>query len=88
VGATPRDIQGLFLAESALVSGMGGAFGILAGIALTWGVGRFTGWATATSLDGIALAAGLSMLEGLVFGWIPARQASRLSPAIAVRHAG
>ncbi|MDP2314099.1 MAG: ABC transporter permease [Pseudomonadota bacterium] len=88
VGATPRDIQGLFLAESALVSGIGGALGILAGVALTAAVGRFTGWATATSIEGIVLAAGLSMIEGLVFGWIPARHASRMSPAIAVRHAG
>ncbi len=88
VGATPRDIQGLFLAESALVSGLGGAVGIVAGVALTAAVGRFTGWATATSWEGIVLAAGLSMAEGLVFGWIPARQASRMSPAIAVRHAG
>jgi putative ABC transport system permease protein len=88
VGATPRDIQGLFLAESALVSGLGGAVGIVAGVLLTAAVGRFTGWATATSWEGIVLAAGLSMAEGLVFGWIPARMASRMSPAIAVRHAG
>jgi putative ABC transport system permease protein len=88
VGATPRDIQALFLAESALVSGLGGAAGIVAGVLLTFAVGKFTGWATATSFEGIVLAAGLSMVEGLVFGWIPARQASRMSPAIAVRHAG
>jgi putative ABC transport system permease protein len=88
IGATPRDIQGLFLAESALVSGIGGLSGIVAGVVLTWAVGRFTGWATATSWDGLVFAAGLSMVEGLVFGWIPARHASRMSPAIAVRHAG
>jgi putative ABC transport system permease protein len=88
VGATPWDIQALFLAESALVSGLGGGMGVLAGLLLTWGVGRFTGWATATSLEAIVIALGLSMLEGLVFGWIPARQASRMSPAGAVRHAG
>lgn len=88
VGATPRDIQGLFLAESALISLFGGSLGILAGLVLTAAVGRFTGWATATSVEGIFLAAGLSMAEGLIFGWIPARHASRMSPAIAVRHSG
>jgi putative ABC transport system permease protein len=88
IGATPRDIQGLFLAESALISLIGGSLGIVVGLLLTVAVGRFTGWATAASPSGVLLAAGLSMLEGVVFGWIPARQASRMSPAVAVRHAG
>ncbi len=88
VGATPRDIQGLFLAESALISLLGGGLGIVAGLLLTVAVGRLTGWATAASPQAVLFAAGLSMLEGLIFGWIPARQASRMSPAVAVRHNG
>lgn len=88
VGATPRDIQLLFLAESALISLVGGVAGIVAGVALAAGVGAFTGWATSIPPWSMALAAGLSMAEGLVFGWIPARNASRMSPATAIQYQG
>ncbi|MFZ5480028.1 MAG: ABC transporter permease [Myxococcota bacterium] len=87
VGARPRDIQALFLAESALISLVGGGLGIFAGLLLSAGVAAATGWSVATSPWAVLLAAALSMGEGVVFGWLPARSAARLSPAVAVRAA-
>ena len=85
VGARPRDIQALFLVEASLISLVGGSLGIVTGLVLSGLVAVATGWSTATSPGALLLAAALSMAEGVVFGWIPARNASRLSPAVAVR---
>jgi len=88
VGATPRDIQRLFLSEASLISLLGGIFGIATGFGISALVAAFTGWATAGSPQVVVLAAALSMIEGVVFGYLPARQAAQLPPAIAVRQAG
>jgi putative ABC transport system permease protein len=88
VGARPRDIAALFLVESSLISLLGGLFGVIAGLLLSWLVGAATGWATAVSPQAVLLATALSTAEGVVFGYIPARRAARLPPAIAVRAAG
>jgi len=85
VGAAPRDILLLFLAESALISLVGGLMGVLAGFGISTVVAAFTGWATAVSLHAVLLATLISMAEGVLFGLIPARRAAQLPPAIAVR---
>jgi putative ABC transport system permease protein len=85
VGARPRDIAGLFLVEASLISLMGGAIGVVAGLALSWMVATATGWSTAVSPWAVLLAFVLSVAEGLLFGWLPAQRAARLPPVIAVR---
>jgi len=85
VGATPRDIRLLFLAESSLISLFGGLLGVIAGFAISGLVSVFTGWSTAVSPQMVVLACVISTLEGMLFGYIPARRASDLPPAIAVR---
>jgi putative ABC transport system permease protein len=85
VGAAPRDILLLFLAESALICLVGGLAGIVVGFAIAAGVGFFTGWSTAVSLWSVLLAVGVSVAEGLLFGALPARQAAMLPPTEAVR---
>jgi len=85
VGATPRDIRMLFLAEASLISLFGGLLGVVAGFAISGMVSVFTGWSTAVSPQMVVLACVISTLEGMLFGYIPARRASDLPPAIAVR---
>lgn len=85
VGATPRDIWMLFLTEAVLISLVGGLLGVLAGFGISAAVAAATGWATAVSPAAVLLATAISTLEGVVFGFIPARQASRLPPALTIR---
>ncbi len=88
VGAKPSDIRVLFLAEALLISLLGGILGVAAGVLISWTVALATGWATAVSIQAVLLATTISALEGVVFGFVPARRASQLPPAIAVRHSG
>ncbi len=85
VGATPRDIRLLFLTEAALISLTGGLLGVLAGFAISAAVAAATGWSTAVSPSAVLLATFISTLEGVLFGFVPARQASRLPPALTIR---
>jgi len=85
IGARPRDIRALFLVEAGLISVAGGVLGVIVGIGISWVVAAFTGWATAVSIQAVLLATLISAAEGVVFGFVPARMASLLPPAIAVR---
>ncbi len=80
VGARSRDIERQFLAESILLSVLGGALGAFVGwvfaailAAVSPLPARVTGWSVA-----LALAIGLSV--GVAFGVYPARRAARLDP--------
>jgi putative ABC transport system permease protein len=85
VGASPRDIHRLFVMEACLISLLGGFLGIFAGFAVSFLVAWVTGWNTSVSLQAVLLATLVSMFEGLVFGYLPARRAAQLQPAMAVR---
>jgi putative ABC transport system permease protein len=85
VGASPKDIQRLFIAEACLISLTGGLLGVVAGFVVAGGVAFATGWSTSVSLQAVLLATVVSTLEGLVFGYLPARRAAQLQPAMAVR---
>lgn len=86
VGATRRDILLQFLIESATLTGIGGAIGIVFGL----GLGRLVSGAinaTAnTPLNQTVWAVTVSIGIGIVFGIIPARRAARLDPVEALRY--
>ncbi|MDP3727047.1 MAG: ABC transporter permease [bacterium] len=92
VGATNRDILGQFLWEAVMLTSAGGLAGILLGSLVTIGLyfvlSRLlpTGWTFALPLSAISLAAGVSMLTGLIFGIYPARQAAKKNPIEALRY--
>ncbi len=92
IGATNRDILGQFLWEALMLTSAGGLAGIALGSFITVGLyfvlSRVlpTGWTFALPLSAIGLAAGVSMLTGLIFGIYPARQAAKKNPIEALRY--
>ena len=85
LGAKPRQIQAQFLIESFILSLSGGVIGTLIGLVVSFGLCRAMGAGFTVSRGAIALGVGFSALVGIVFGWAPARKASRLNPIDALR---
>jgi putative ABC transport system permease protein len=87
VGAARRDILEQFLAEAVAISLTGGIAGILIGVAIPLSVRYFTDdFAVPISPLSIAVAFGVSVLVGLVFGILPANRAAKLNPTEALRY--
>jgi len=86
VGATRRHITAQFLVEALLMTVGGGAVGIVAGSMVSWGISVYAGWSTRLSPFAVALAFGVSLLVGLIFGLYPAVKAAQLEPVDALRY--
>lgn len=86
IGATERDISLQFLAESVLLTFLGGAIGILLGWLIAFVVSKIFGTPAAVSLFSVGLAFGVSSGIGIVFGYYPAQRAARLNPIEALRY--
>jgi putative ABC transport system permease protein len=87
VGASRREILLQFLTEAILISVGGGAFGILAGIALPMSVQYFVdNLIIPISVWSVVIAFSVSSMVGLVFGMLPASRASKLNPTEALRY--
>ncbi len=85
LGARPRSIQVQFLFESILLSLLGGFIGMLLGIGISMLLCSLMDIAFTLSPMAIGLGVGFSLLVGVIFGWAPARKASRLNPIDALR---
>ena len=86
VGAGPWNVQAQFLIEAIVLSTLGGIAGVIAGIGATRLISAFAGWQTLTSIPPLLVAFLVAMAVGLVFGYYPARRASRLDPIAALRY--
>ena len=86
VGATRKDVLFQFLAEAVIISMAGGIAGILVGAGLSAGIERFAGIQTIVSFVSVALAFGVSITVGLVFGIVPAYRAARQDPIACLRY--
>ena len=85
LGARPKTIQMQFLLEAVMLSLLGGIIGILLGNLLSL---LFAAWLQVDfelSTGAILLAFLFSATVGIIFGWAPARKASRLNPIDALR---
>lgn len=86
IGAKKHDINTQFLAESVMLTLLGGVTGIVLGWLVAWGVTQFASIATQVSYTSVLLAFGVSAAIGIVFGYYPARRASNLNPIEALRY--
>lgn len=87
VGATETNILLQFLIEATIISAVGGAIGTMIGIGGVIVVGLLSPLPALVSPVAIVLAVSVSGGIGLFFGVIPARQAARLNPIVALRSA-
>jgi putative ABC transport system permease protein len=86
VGATENDVQWQFLAEAAVLSVLGGVFGVFGGIFAVQILVGLLGWPTILSMQTIVIAVVFSVGTGIFFGYYPALKASRLDPIEALRY--
>lgn len=86
LGATNSSIQMQFIVEAMIICLIGGAIGILLGLALGYGGSALLGFPAKPSIGTIALAVGFSMLIGVFFGYYPASKAAKMDPIEALRY--
>jgi putative ABC transport system permease protein len=86
IGARQADIIRQFLTEAVLISIIGGLIGILFGYTLSKVIATAAGWQTDVTTGSIAVAFGVSVGIGLLFGIYPAVQAAKLDPIEAIRY--
>jgi putative ABC transport system permease protein len=85
VGARSADVLMQFLVESATMSMVGGAMGVLVGVTLAKGITLAVGMPSAIKLWAVAAGLIVSASVGIFFGVYPARKAARLDPIAALR---
>ncbi|MDA9151370.1 ABC transporter permease [Schleiferiaceae bacterium] len=86
LGANQRIIVLQFLAEAILVSLIGGLLGTILGLAVGNGMAVVMNSPAVFPIQWMILALVVSVLVGIISGWYPARQASRLDPIEALRY--
>lgn len=85
IGAKKRNILQQFLIEAILICLLGGVIGILlAGTIITLFNTLGSNFKMLLSLESVVLAVFFSTLIGVVFGYMPAKNASKLNPIVAL----
>ncbi|HET8947166.1 MAG TPA: ABC transporter permease [Candidatus Polarisedimenticolia bacterium] len=87
LGATDGQIFMQFLAESAILSLIGGLLGVLTGIGAILAVTKSFPGGLPLHFTAISISLGLSVVLGVLYGLYPAMKASRLQPVEALRTA-
>ena len=86
LGATKREILWQFLFESATVTFIGGAIGMLVGGGVALLVSVATPLPAYVPLGAIFAALGMAIVAGILFGLWPAWRAARMDPVVALRY--
>lgn len=86
IGARRLDILLQFLSEAVFLTLLGGILGIIAGFGMGQLASVYVGFNPSYTIDIILLATLISIAIGLVFGFIPAYNASKLNPVDALRY--
>lgn len=85
IGASQQDILIQFVIEAVILSVAGGAIGTAFGVGGILLIAQVTPFQPGVSPAAIALATGVSGAIGLFFGVVPAQQAAKLDPIVALR---
>jgi putative ABC transport system permease protein len=86
VGASENAVQMQFLSEAVVMSLIGGAIGLVAGLAGSVMIAHLLQWPTAVPLVAILASVVFSGCVGIFFGYYPARKAASLDPIEALRY--
>jgi putative ABC transport system permease protein len=86
VGATEWDVQLQFLGEAVALSMLGGALGMLAGVLSSTIVAQLFEFPTKLTPQLLAIGGLFAAGIGILFGYYPARRASKLDPIQCLRH--
>lgn len=86
LGAKKGVIVLQFLTEAILLTIVGGFIGMILGIGTSYVLSLVLGSPFIISYPAILLAIGVSGAVGILFGWYPARKASKLQPIEALRY--
>ena len=84
IGATEKDILYQFLLEAGLISIVGGVLGLLIGTVASVALAYATGFPVIPSLFSIVGALLVSIVVGVLSGYLPARRAARMKPVDAL----
>ncbi len=85
LGAKKKHIMSQFVFEAGTVSGLGGVIGIIVGVLLASAVGKLLGINVVASVSAITIAFSVSVAIGVIFGFLPAKNAANLNPIDALR---
>ena len=86
IGATPANILTQFLLESVVLSTVGGAVGVIVGVAGAETIGAIKGWPILIQTGSTISAFLFSAVVGMFFGFYPAYRASKLNPIDCLRY--
>ncbi len=87
LGAREKDILAQFLIEATILAVLGGLFGTIIGGGIILIAGQISPLPAQISVPAVIIAVSVSAGVGLSFGVIPARQAAKLDPIVALRSA-
>ena len=85
LGAKRRVILQQFIIEAAVTSTIGGVIGIIFGSLCSTGIGSLIGIEAPPTVGAVIVSFSVSVGIGLIFGFMPASRASKLSPIDALR---
>jgi putative ABC transport system permease protein len=85
LGARGKDILMQFLVESAMMALVGGAIGVLGGIAVAQVITLLIGFPSTVAVWSVLVGLIMATSTGVFFGVYPARKAAMLDPIVALR---
>jgi len=86
IGATPAAILWQFILEAMVLSTVGGAVGVAAGVGVAHAIGELQHWPIVVETSSAAWSFVFSSFVGMFFGFYPAYRASKLNPIDCLRY--
>jgi len=86
IGARKSDIMSQFVTEAVAISITGGLIGVLLGVSLSLAVSLATEVSTYIRIYSILIAFAFSVIVGISFGYLPAKNAANLKPVDSIRY--